>query len=110
MRYIGEKPEEVAFICAGINHMAFYLKLEKDGVDLYPRLFDAMNDPAKFATNAVRFELMKRLGYFVTESSEHNAEYNSWFIPRGRRWCADSTSRSMNTRAAATPSSTNSSA
>ena len=45
MGYIGENPEDVAFICAGINHMAFYLKLEKDGVDLYPRLFEAMNDP-----------------------------------------------------------------
>jgi alpha-galactosidase len=83
MRYIGENPREIAFICAGINHMAFYLKLEKNGVDLYPRLFAAMNDPKTFADNAVRFELMKRLGYFVTESSEHNAEYNPWFIPRG---------------------------
>jgi alpha-galactosidase len=83
MQYIGEKPEEVAFICAGINHMAFYLKLEKSGADLYPRLFEAMNDPKIFAHNAVRFELMRRLGYFVTESSEHNAEYNPHFIPRG---------------------------
>src|SRR4051794_13780893 len=41
MSYIGEKPEDVAFICAGINHMAFYLKLEKNGEDLYPRLFEA---------------------------------------------------------------------
>jgi alpha-galactosidase len=83
MKYIGEKPQDVSFICAGINHMAFYLKMEKDGVDLYPRLFQAMNDPEKFATNAVRFELMKRLGYFITESSEHNAEYNPYFIPHG---------------------------
>jgi alpha-galactosidase len=83
MQYIGEKPGDVAFLCAGINHMAFYLKLEKDGVDLYPRLFEAMNKPETFVHNAVRFELMKRLGYFVTESSEHNAEYNAWFIPRG---------------------------
>jgi alpha-galactosidase len=42
-----------------------------------------MNDPKTFAHNAVRFELMKRLGYFVTESSEHNAEYNPWFLPHG---------------------------
>jgi alpha-galactosidase len=47
-RYIGEKSEDVAFICAGINHMAFYTRLEKDGVDLYPRLFEAMNDPKTF--------------------------------------------------------------
>jgi alpha-galactosidase len=85
-RYIGEKSEDVAFICAGINHMSFYTKLEKDGVDLYPRLFEAMNDPKTFAKNKVRFELMKRFGYFVTESSEHNAEYSSYFIPHGREY------------------------
>ncbi len=84
MGYIGEDPEKVAFICAGINHMAFYLRLEKDGVDLYPRLFEAMSDSKVYDTNKVRFELMKRLGYFVTESSEHNAEYNPYFIPRGK--------------------------
>jgi alpha-galactosidase len=84
MGYLGEKPGDVAFICAGINHMAFYLKIEKDGVDQYPRLFEAMNRPEIYNTNKVRFELMKRLGYFVTESSEHNAEYNPHFIPRGR--------------------------
>lgn len=84
MGYIGEKPSDVAFQCAGINHMAFYTKLEKDGVDLYPRLFEASANPETFAKNKVRFELMRRLGYFVTESSEHNAEYNPWFIPRGK--------------------------
>jgi alpha-galactosidase len=83
MRYIGEDSSQVSFICAGINHMAFYLKLEKDGKDLYPRLFEAMGRREIYSSNMVRFELMKRLGYFVTESSEHNAEYNSFFIPRG---------------------------
>src|SRR5947209_1773039 len=81
--YIGEKSEDVAFVCAGINHMAFYLRLEKDGRDLYPRLFEAMHRPEVYSRNKVRFELMKRLGYFVTESSEHNAEYSPWFIPHG---------------------------
>jgi len=84
MGYIGVSPSEVGFTCAGINHMAFYTKLEREGVDLYPQLFEAMGDPATFAKNKVRFELMKRLGYFITESSEHNAEYNPWFIPRGK--------------------------
>ena len=84
MGYIGENPREVGFTCAGINHMAFYTKLEREGIDLYPQLFEAMADPATFAKNKVRFELMKRLGYFITESSEHNAEYNPWFIPRGK--------------------------
>jgi hypothetical protein len=63
--------------------MAFYTKLEKDGVDLYPRLFEAMKKKEIYDTNKARFEMMKRLGHFVTESSEHNAEYNSFFIPRG---------------------------
>jgi alpha-galactosidase len=82
--YVGEKPDDVAFVCAGINHMAFYLRLEdRAGNDLYPRLFQAMCRPDVYHSNRVRFELMKRLGYFVTESSEHNAEYNPWFIPHG---------------------------
>jgi alpha-galactosidase len=85
MRYIGEKPSECDFVCAGINHMAFYLSLEKKGEDLYPRLFEAMKRPEVYGSNKVRFELMKRLGYFVTESSEHHAEYNPWFIPRGKQ-------------------------
>jgi len=83
MRYIGEDSSQVSYLCAGINHMAFYTKLEKDGVDLYPRLFEAMKKAEIYDTNKVRFEMMKRLGRFVTESSEHNAEYNSFFIPRG---------------------------
>lgn len=88
MRYIGEDGSKVAFTCAGINHMAFYTQLEKDGADLYPRLFKAMEDPKTFAQNKVRFELMKRLGHFITESSEHNAEYNPWFIPKGKEYIA----------------------
>ncbi len=84
MGYIGEKPSEVTFTCAGINHMAFYQRLEKDGIDLYPRLFKASEDPETFKRNKVRFELMRRLGFYVTESSEHNAEYNAFFIPHGK--------------------------
>jgi len=84
MGYLGEDPKQIAFVCAGINHMAFYLRIEKDGHDLYPRLFEAMNRSDIYNTNRVRFELMKRLGHFVTESSEHNAEYSPWFIPHGK--------------------------
>jgi alpha-galactosidase len=86
MGYIGEKPSDIAFQCAGINHMAFYLKIAKNNVDLYPRLFAAMNDPKAYNTNKVRFELMRRLGYFVTESSEHSAEYCPYFIPHGKEY------------------------
>jgi alpha-galactosidase len=88
MGYINVNPDDVSFICAGINHMAFYLKLEKDGQDLYPRLWEAMNRDEVYNSNKVRFELMKMLGHFVTESSEHNAEYSPYFIPRGRETIA----------------------
>ena len=84
MHYIKEDPAQISFVCAGINHMAFYLKLEKNGADLYPRLFEAMNQPEVYNSNRVRFELMKRLGHFVTESSEHSAEYCPYFIPHGK--------------------------
>ena len=62
MGYIGEDPKQVAFVCAGINHMAFYLRLEKDGVDLYPRLFEAMERAGDLRHEQGRFELMRRLG------------------------------------------------
>ncbi|MBD3173942.1 MAG: alpha-galactosidase [Armatimonadia bacterium] len=78
--YMGIPTEEVQFLCAGINHMAFYLKLEREGEDLYPKLRQAAEDPEVFAKDKVRFEMFKRLGYFVTESSEHFAEYVPHFI------------------------------
>jgi len=84
MGYLGEDPAKIEFVCAGINHMAFYLKILKNNQSLYPRLFEAMLRPEVYKTNKVRFELMKILGHFVTESSEHNAEYNPHFIPRGQ--------------------------
>ena len=83
MRYVDEDPTQARFICAGINHMAFYLQLVKQNENLYPRLFAAMKRPEVFKTNKTRFELMRRLGYFVTESSEHTAEYSAMFMPHG---------------------------
>ena len=85
---LGIPGEEVNFVCAGINHMAFYLKFERKtqaGVeDLYPRLRQVISDGRVPDHNRVRYEMMKRLGYFVTESSEHFAEYTPWFIKRDR--------------------------
>ncbi len=99
---LGIDANTVEFRCAGINHMAFYLdfqqRLGNELVDLYPRIaeraeifpmptrgdversdggFDGLSD-------AVRYEMFKRLGYFVTESSEHFSEYVPWFIKSGR--------------------------
>ena len=94
---LGIPHEKIRYHCAGINHMAYYLKFEEimeDGSyrDLYPDLFRAYaegraprpNDHNPRCPNKVRYEMMTRLGYFVTESSEHFAEYVPWFIKRDR--------------------------
>jgi alpha-galactosidase len=72
--------EELVYRAAGINHMNFYLKLEYQGKDAYPRLRRAMKKPEIWKRDPVRFEAMNRLGYFVSESSEHFSEYVPWFI------------------------------
>ncbi len=102
---LGEKVEDIDFDCAGINHMAFYTRFEKRAnggaaEDLYPRLrevgreivegrrkstrSDEPMDHGRALAEKVRYEMLLRLGYFVTESSEHFAEYVPWFIKRGR--------------------------
>jgi alpha-galactosidase len=72
--------DEINYLVAGINHMAFYLKLEKDGKDLYPQLREVINEDRIPKWNQVRYDMFDRLGYFVTESSEHFSEYVPWFI------------------------------
>ena len=81
--------EEINYLCAGINHMAFYLKFERDGVNLYPQIAKALEKKAygrryRNLADHVRYEIFKRTGYFVTESSEHFSEYVPWFIKRDR--------------------------
>ena len=89
--------EEIRYRAAGINHMAFYLKFEHklpDGSyrDLYPDLLAGYREgrfpkPSHWnprCPNKVRYEMLTRLGYFVTESSEHFAEYTPYFIKEGR--------------------------
>jgi alpha-galactosidase len=76
--------DEINFVCAGINHMAFYQTLERDGVDLYPEIRKVLDEGRMPETNRVRYEMFKRTGYFVTESSEHFSEYVPWFIKRDR--------------------------
>ena len=70
------------YTCAGINHQSFYLKLEADGEDLYPRLRKAMKKKKIYQQEIVRNEMFLALGYYVTESSGHNSEYNWWFRKR----------------------------
>ncbi len=81
-KFLGIPYEKVDYQVAGINHMAFFLKFSLAGQDLYPALFDIALDP-HFNLEKVRFELMRRLGYFVTESSTHLSEYVPYFIPHG---------------------------
>lgn len=88
--------EEIRYRSAGINHMAFFLTFEhrqKDGSyrNLYPDLHRAYREGRApkpgwnpRCPNKVRYEMLKRLGYFVTESSEHFAEYTPYFIKEGR--------------------------
>ena len=87
-RGIGVPIEEINYLCAGINHMAFYLRFERkteDGArDLYPRIHQIVEEGQTPSWNRVRYEMLTRLGYFVTESSEHFAEYVPWFIKRDR--------------------------
>ena len=83
-RDAGVPAEELDYLVAGINHMAFFLKLEHNGKDLYPELRRVIAEGRVPKDNRVRYEVLKRLGYFVTESSEHFAEYVPWFIKRDR--------------------------
>lgn len=70
---------EIDFICAGINHMAFFLKLEKDGKDLYPLLKENCEKPEYYINDKVRIETMRHFGYFMTESTGHLSEYLPYF-------------------------------
>ncbi|MDI9637354.1 alpha-glucosidase/alpha-galactosidase [Kamptonema cortianum] len=81
-RTIGVPFEEVNYLCAGINHMAFYLRFEHEGQDLYPRIFQVIEENRVPENDRVRYEILKWLGFFVTESSEHFAEYCPYFIRR----------------------------
>jgi alpha-galactosidase len=83
-RDIGIPVEEINYVVAGINHLAFYLKFERNGEDLYPEIRRVIAEGRVPDDNRVRYDLFSRLGYFVTESSEHFSEYGPWFIKRGR--------------------------
>ena len=81
---IGVPYEEINYLSAGINHMSFFLRFERAGEDLYPQIRDVLARDAVPEWNRVRYEVLRHFGYFVTESSEHFAEYVPWFIKRDR--------------------------
>ena len=77
--YVDVPQEEIDFTCAGINHMGWFIKLEKDGEDLYPILREKFEKPEYYVNEKVRGEVFRNFGYFMTESTGHLSEYVPWF-------------------------------
>jgi alpha-galactosidase len=77
--YVEVPKNEIDFVAAGINHMAWFLKLEHRGRDLYPALKENFEKPGYYANEKVRGEVMRHFGYFMTESTGHLSEYLPYF-------------------------------
>jgi alpha-galactosidase len=93
--WIGAPMEEITYTCAGINHQAWYLEYAWNGEDAYPLIHKAVTErPEVYNEEIVRNEMFLHLGYYVTESSGHNSEYNWWFRKRPElveKYCTHST-------------------
>ena len=92
--WIGAPSEEVTYLCAGINHQAWYLEYKWNGKDAYPLLREAVQKPEIYNAEQVRNEMFIHLDYYVTESSGHNSEYVAWFRKRKdlvEKYCTHST-------------------
>ncbi|MGI6174415.1 MAG: alpha-glucosidase/alpha-galactosidase [Christensenellales bacterium] len=77
---LGYKQEEIDIVCAGINHMTWYLSVKHNGEELNGKLLEALQaDPEIAQTEKVRIDMMKRFGYFSTESNGHLSEYVPWY-------------------------------
>jgi len=79
--YVGVPKDQIDFLCAGINHMGWFLSLKdkRDGADLYPILKANCEKPEYYINEKVRSEVMRHFGYFMTESTGHLSEYIPWF-------------------------------
>jgi alpha-galactosidase len=81
--WIGAPMNEITYLCAGINHQAHYLEFKWKGKDAYPLIKERIcNDKEIYNQEKVRNEMFLSLGYYVTESTIHNSEYNPWFRKR----------------------------
>ncbi|MFW5683450.1 MAG: alpha-galactosidase [Spirochaetota bacterium] len=92
---LGVPLEEVNYLCAGINHQAFYLRFEREGRDLLPEIRKLAVKPEIWKGDSARMEYLKHFGFPVTESSGHGSEYNPWFRKNAEmvaRYCDDSAS------------------
>jgi len=81
-KWIDAPFEEITYLCAGINHQAWYLEYEWNGKNAYPLISEAMKKPDIYNEEQVRNEMFIHFDYYVTESSGHNSEYNAWFRKR----------------------------
>lgn len=82
-KWIGAPENEISYTCAGINHQAFYTNFLWNGKDAYPLIRKAITENEDiYKQEIVRNEMFFALGYYVTESSGHNSEYNAWFRKR----------------------------
>lgn len=77
--YVGVPKAEIDFLCAGINHMAWFLRLEHRGKDLYPILRERFEQPEYYVNEKVRGETLRHFGYMMTESTGHLSEYLPYF-------------------------------
>jgi alpha-galactosidase len=77
--YIGAPADSVTAWVAGINHMAWFLRFERDGEDAYPQLWEVLENDETYRRDPVRFEVMRHFGYFVSESTRHMSEYVPYF-------------------------------
>ncbi|MBX2998191.1 MAG: alpha-galactosidase [Caldilineaceae bacterium] len=81
--WIGAPMDEISYVCAGINHMAWYLEYSWNGEDAYPLIRKAITErPEVYNEEQVRNEMYLHLDYYPTESSGHHSEYNPWFRKR----------------------------
>ncbi|MDD5688304.1 MAG: alpha-galactosidase [Elusimicrobia bacterium] len=80
--WINTPMEQITYVCAGINHQAWYIEYKKNGKDAYPLIRKAVQRKNIYNKELVRNEMFLHLDYYVTESSGHNSEYNWWFRKR----------------------------
>jgi alpha-galactosidase len=78
-RWIGAPRDEITYLCAGINHQAWFLEYKWKGQDAYPLIRNALENEAIYNEEQVRNDMFLHLDYYVTESSGHNSEYNAWY-------------------------------
>jgi alpha-galactosidase len=81
-KWIGADMKDITYVSAGINHQSWYTQYKWNGKDAYPLIFKAVQNKKTYNEEVVRNEMFLHLGYYVTESSGHNSEYNWWFRKR----------------------------